>query len=307
MSRILDVLEEIGMIPFVKIMSPYESEKIGKILLRDSVPVIGVDFCSVTSVDAVTHLHKNVPDLLVGAVSVEGVDQTIQAIDSGAEFVLFSDFDEHAIAVCEKNGVLAVPFCKTPAQIRQAQILGLTAICNDFIGQEVVDACNGVTKIFLTGETDLEKIGSLLNNTTCPTLAACGLIISQEKLQTNGIKDIMYQIFKFSFAHMGINCDNKDEARELINGICRTFSLAFGEITTSYFADFRIEASKWHLPGEKGHFAISTNSVFRAVRFLKGLGNEFLDDTKVYDNHGNLKGIFMAHQFGGFAVQICHN
>ena len=56
--------------------------------------------------------------------------------------------------------------------------------------------------------------------------------------------------------------------------------------------------------GDKGHIAIATNSVKRAVYQLKMRGFEADETSFKYDASGELTVAYLKDQFGGFAVHL---
>jgi 2-dehydro-3-deoxyphosphogluconate aldolase/(4S)-4-hydroxy-2-oxoglutarate aldolase len=56
--------------------------------------------------------------------------------------------------------------------------------------------------------------------------------------------------------------------------------------------------------GEKGHIAIKTNYIDRAVAYLESKGFEFDMDTAKLDGKGNLVAVYMKDDFGGFALHL---
>ena len=56
--------------------------------------------------------------------------------------------------------------------------------------------------------------------------------------------------------------------------------------------------------GEKGHIAISTNYIARAIAYLRSQGVAFNEKSAKYDAKGNLAAMYLQEEFGGFAVHL---
>ena len=56
--------------------------------------------------------------------------------------------------------------------------------------------------------------------------------------------------------------------------------------------------------GSKGHIAIGTNYVDRAVYHLEKRGFEFDPETARYNAKGDLHAIYLKGEFGGFAIHL---
>ena len=57
--------------------------------------------------------------------------------------------------------------------------------------------------------------------------------------------------------------------------------------------------------GTKGHIAIRTNFIERAVNYMSTvLGAEFDESSAKFDDKGKLKAIYLKEEIGGFAVHL---
>jgi 2-dehydro-3-deoxyphosphogluconate aldolase/(4S)-4-hydroxy-2-oxoglutarate aldolase len=307
MNQLLDIIEETGVIPYIAVDNVNSADETGDIFMRDGVPVFALDYSRPDVKNAFKKIKEVEKTLLCGVCNVKNAQEASEAVDVGARFIIPSVFDESIWDECCRRGAIVFPFCENEEQVEKVRSLSLDALSCLFSNQEVIQSCGQDLKVILTGQDDPEKIGVLLKRKESAAVAACLLELRQKDINRFGLLGTMFKIHKFDFGHFGMNCDTPAEASNIIDKLCAAFFLSKGEIATSYFANWKIEVSKWKLPGEKGHIAISTNSVFRAKKFLQTRGIEFLDETMVYDDYGNLKGVFTKSQFGGFAIQICHN
>ncbi len=71
----------------------------------------------------------------------------------------------------------------------------------------------------------------------------------------------------------------------------------------SVFAGSAVEAMKSPYLGAKGHIAVGTNSVDRAVNYLESQGVEFNMDSAKYKD-GKLTAIYLKEEVAGFAVHL---
>ena len=69
------------------------------------------------------------------------------------------------------------------------------------------------------------------------------------------------------------------------------------------FAGSFIEAMKTPYLGEKGHIAIGTNNIERAVDYLTVLGVSLDSATEKYKN-GKLIAVYLKDEIAGFAVHL---
>ena len=111
-------------------------------------------------------------------------------------------------------------------------------------------------------------------------------------------------VLGFSLAHIGVNCG--DEAEAMADA--ERFDLLFGftkkDGNSSVFAGSVAEFMKTPYLGAKGHIAIGTTNVERAVFHLTLRGVQFDMDTAKYDTAGRLKAVYMTDEISGFAVHL---
>ena len=112
-------------------------------------------------------------------------------------------------------------------------------------------------------------------------------------------------MIEYTFAHMGINCANAEEARKGAALLEALFGLTVREGNSSVFAGSALEVMKTPYLGKNGHIAVKTNYIERAVNYLSTvLGVEFNEESAKRDAKGNLKAIYLKEEIGGFAVHL---
>ena len=106
---------------------------------------------------------------------------------------------------------------------------------------------------------------------------------------------------KFELEHIGINQANADEAAKLASGM---FNLAPKHGNKSEFAGPYFECMKSPFLGTNGHIAMRTPDLAAAMEELKEKGYSFNMDTAAYNEDGSIKNVYLAGEFGGFAIHI---
>ncbi|MBX8937673.1 2-dehydro-3-deoxyphosphogluconate aldolase [Enterococcus gilvus] len=109
---------------------------------------------------------------------------------------------------------------------------------------------------------------------------------------------------KFELEHIGINTENTKEAEELAALLSSIFNLTARHGQKSEFAGDYFECMRSPFLGKNGHIAMRTPDLENAVEELKRKGLDFNLDTAAYDEEGKLKNIYLAGEFGGFAIHI---
>jgi len=109
---------------------------------------------------------------------------------------------------------------------------------------------------------------------------------------------------EFELVHVGINTANADEAAGLAQLLSMMFNLTPRHGQKSEFAGPYFECMKAPFLGKNGHIAMRTPDLTAAVEELKEKGFSFNMDTAAYNEDGRLKNIYLAGEFGGFAIHI---
>jgi len=109
---------------------------------------------------------------------------------------------------------------------------------------------------------------------------------------------------EFHLAHVGINCQNADEAIQTAEKFAAIFGFPAAEGNSSVFAGTAVECMKKPHLGKNGHIAISTANVSAAVQELEAKGVAFNYASAKYKPDGTLKVIYLAEEIGGFAIHL---
>ena len=108
----------------------------------------------------------------------------------------------------------------------------------------------------------------------------------------------------FELVHVGINTPNPEEAEKLAQLLSMMFNLNPRHGQKSEFAGNYFECMKAPFLGKNGHIAMRTPDLGAAVEELKEKGFSFNMDTAAYTEDGKLKNVYLAGEYGGFAIHI---
>lgn len=108
----------------------------------------------------------------------------------------------------------------------------------------------------------------------------------------------------FELAHVGINNDDADAAKELCDLLCLMFNLDSRQGKKSEFAGTFFECVRSQYLGTHGHIGMATADLASAVEELTAKGFGFNADTAAYFEDGRLQNIYLDGEFGGFAIHV---
>ncbi|MBQ6090596.1 MAG: bifunctional 4-hydroxy-2-oxoglutarate aldolase/2-dehydro-3-deoxy-phosphogluconate aldolase [Lachnospiraceae bacterium] len=317
MNDILTKIGQIGIVPVVALDRAEDALPLGKALMVGGIPCAEVTFRTAAAKEAIRIMTSNFPDMLVGAGTVLSCEQVDEAVEAGAKFIVSPGLNPEVVKYCIDKEIPVTPGVATPSEVEQAIGLGLDVVkffpAEAAGGLPMIKAMSAPytsMKFMPTGGINKDNIATYLAFNK--VLACGGSFMVDKKLIAAGRFDEVARLSReavdavlgFSLAHIGVNCE--DEAEAMADA--ERFDLLFGftkkDGNSSVFAGSVAEFMKTPYLGAKGHIAIGTTSVERAVFHLTLRGVQFDMDTAKYDTAGRLKAIYMTDEISGFAVHL---
>lgn len=317
MLEVLKKIEEIGIVPVVKINRAEDAVPLAKALCEGGLPCAEVTFRTAAAADAIRAMTEAFPEMLVGAGTVLTTEQADAAIAAGAKFLVSPGLNPAVVKYCVEKGYPITPGCANPSDIEQALTFGLDVV--KFFPAEAagglpmikaMSAPYGSLKFMPTGGIDAGNLKSYLD---FPKILACGgsWMVKPEMIDEGnfeGIRKLTQQAVEtmlgFELIHVGINSANADEAGKTAKTFESLFGMTAKEGNSSYFNGTVIEVMKMIGVGTHGHIGIGTNYLGRAVAYLQRRGVEFNWDSAVYNDKKQLTFIYLKDEIGGFGVHL---
>jgi len=317
MNDILTKIGQIGIVPVVALDRAEDALPLGKALMVGGIPCAEVTFRTAAAKEAIRIMTSNFPDMLVGAGTVLSCEQVDEAVEAGAKFIVSPGLNPEVVKYCIDKEIPVTPGVATPSEVEQAIGLGLDVVkffpAEAAGGLPMIKAMSAPytsMKFMPTGGINKDNIATYLAFNK--VLACGGSFMVDKKLIAAGRFDEVARLSReavdavlgFSLAHIGVNCE--DEAEAMADA--ERFDLLFGftkkDGNSSVFAGSVAEFMKTPYLGAKGHIAIGTTNVERAVFHLTLRGVQFDMDTAKYDTAGRLKAVYMTDEISGFAVHL---
>ena len=317
MNEVLTKIGKIGIVPVVALDRAEDALPLGKALMVGGIPCAEVTFRTAAAKESIRIMTSNFPDMLVGAGTVLSCEQVDEAVEAGAKFIVSPGLNPEVVKYCIDKEIPVTPGVATPSEVEQAIGLGLDVVkffpAEAAGGLPMIKAMSAPytsMKFMPTGGINKDNIATYLAFNK--VLACGGSFMVDKKLIAAGRFDEVARLSReavdavlgFSLAHIGVNCE--DEAEAMADA--ERFDLLFGftkkDGNSSVFAGSVAEFMKTPYLGAKGHIAIGTTNVERAVFHLTLRGAKFDEDTAKYDPTGKLKAIYMTDEISGFAVHL---
>ncbi|MCR5520378.1 MAG: bifunctional 4-hydroxy-2-oxoglutarate aldolase/2-dehydro-3-deoxy-phosphogluconate aldolase [Lachnospiraceae bacterium] len=317
MNEVLTKIGKIGIVPVVALDKAEDALPLGKALMIGGIPCAEVTFRTAAAKEAISIMTSNFPDMLVGAGTVLTCKQVDEAVAAGAKFIVSPGLNPEVVKYCIDKGVPVTPGVATPSEVEQAIGLGLDVVkffpAEAAGGLPMIKAMSAPytsIKFMPTGGINRDNIATYLAFNK--VLACGGSFMVDKKLIAAGRFDEVTRLSReavdavlgFSLAHIGVNCEKESEALEDADRFDLLFGFTKKDGNSSVFAGTIAEFMKTPYLGAKGHIAIGTTNVERAVFHLTLRGAKFDEDTAKYDLTGRLKAIYMTDEISGFAVHL---
>ena len=317
MNPIAEKIYEIGIVPVIAFNSVDEALPLCKALADGGLPAAEVTFRTACAEECIKLIHKEMPEMLLGAGTVLTIDQADRAIDAGASFVVAPGFDpavtKHVIA----RGCVAMPGTSTAGEMQQAMNLGCEAI--KFFPAEAnggvamlknIGAALKSAKWMCTGGVNAKNVNDYLNYDQIIAVGGTWMCKNDvikakdwDKI-TAMCKEAVDTMLGLRLVHIGINTENEDEAKATANALASLLNMKVTPGNSSIFVGNKeFEIMKKPGRGKNGHIAIGCNNVDRAIYHLSRRGVKFdLESKGVKD--GKTMSCYMADEIGGFAIHL---
>lgn len=178
MSEVLSKIEQIGIVPVVKLNDVNKALPLCKALIEGGINVAEITFRTECAEDVIKVISKNCPEMIVGAGTVIDVEQAERAINAGASFIVSPGLSVDVVRYCKQRNVAVIPGCITPSEIMQAINEGLEVVkffpAKEFGGLATMKALSAPfakIRFMPTGGVSLDNLKEFIS---AKFIVACG-------------------------------------------------------------------------------------------------------------------------------------
>lgn len=316
-KKFIEQLECTGVVPVIKLENTDSAAALAKALYDGGIRCAEVTFRAEGADKVIAQMVKAYPDMLVGAGTVLTVDQCDRAIEAGAKFCVAPGLNPKVVKHCLDRGIPFVPGVANGSQIEQAMELGLDFVkffpaeqAGGLAYIKAVSAPYSSMRFMPTGGVNEQNLNTYLS---FKKVVCCGgswivpdKLVKAEKWEeiTALCRSAVNKMLNFSLAHIGINCGSEAEADTAAESFSTFFGWEKKVGNSSIFSGSSIECMKSSGRGDKGHIAVATPSVRRAVYHLENAGVSVDMSTAKYDADGRMTTVYLRDEIGGFAVHL---
>ncbi len=316
MDEVLEKIGEFGLVPVIKIDKADDAIPLGKALMHGDLPLAEITFRTDAAEEAIRILTGELPELLVGAGTVLTVDQVERAVNAGAKFIVSPGFNPKVVDHCVESSIPVMPGLNTPTVLEMALERGLEVV--KFFPAEAsgglrflkdMAAPYSGIRFIPTGGINADNFNAYL---TYDRVHACGGswmvkadLISSGRFDeiTRLVKEAVSKLLGFEFAHLGINEESEEKALGAANELFEVFHFPVKPGKSSVFAGTGFEVTKKPMLGDKGHIAIATNNIQRAIAHLNRKSVSIMPET-AKEKEGRLHSVYVEKMVSGFAIHL---
>lgn len=318
MSKQLERISQIGIVPVIKILEKEDALPLARALYEGGIDVAEITFRSEHAKDAIAAIHTHLPEMLVGAGTVLTIQQAQEAVKAGAGFIITPGFNEKVVAWCVENDIEVYPGVSTASEIELALSYGLHNL--KFFPAE---SSGGAKKLKDLGApyADLHFIptGGINRNNmheylSLPNVEAIGgsfMLPNDLLLQKDwdGIRCLCQQAIKdllqYELIHIGINSESAEESLQTAQRLCELFNFHYYKKPKSNFAGKGFEILHGQGRGKKGHIGIYTPYPQRAMYQLSKKGIHFVEDSITRNKKTNrINFVYLDMELAGFGIHL---
>lgn len=317
MSTVMDRIYQTGFVPVVALNDAEKAVGLAGALEKGGIPIIEVTYRTAQASECIRAIRRERPDVLVGAGTILTVAQVQEAVECGAMFIVSPGLDDSVVSYCISHDIPVVPGVSNPSEIQRAAAYGLKVL--KLFPSGPIGGLSAVNfmaapfpgiRFLPAGGVLMDNLGEYLANEYVFACAG-GFVARANLIEAESWEEItrlcrlaVREIMGFEFAHLGMNCNTRENAAECADFFAEYFDQGKKEGNSSVFIDGRIELMKKPFHGENGHIGFYTNSVERALHYLEHRGCSIRRETIRYDKKGNMQSVYLQNEVNGFAVHI---
>ena len=313
---IIKKLSLIGIVPVIALDRAEDASALAGALCRGGLTCAEITFRTDAAEESIRIMHRDYPDMIIGAGTVLTPEQADRAVAAGASFIVSPGLNPTVVKHCTEKGYAIVPGCATPSDIECAMSLGLDTVkffpaeaAGGIAMIKAMSAPYSKVKFMPTGGISQANLNDYLSfgKVFCcggSWMAAKNLINEGKFDEIERItRDAVSSMLSLEIHHVGLN-SAKSEAKSAADLFSAFLGLSTKETDISAWSGDKIEIVHEPIKGTLGHIALSTNYVERAVYHLERRGMSFDLSTAKYDKSGNMTFIYAENEILGFAIHL---
>jgi 2-dehydro-3-deoxyphosphogluconate aldolase/(4S)-4-hydroxy-2-oxoglutarate aldolase len=110
-------IEEIGIIPGIRVSTPERARFAAEMVNRAGIPIAEITMTVPRALEVIAHLAKNIPGMSVGAGTVLDAETAWRCLDVGATFITSTGLVPEVVEFALKHDLVVFPGAMTPTDV----------------------------------------------------------------------------------------------------------------------------------------------------------------------------------------------
>ncbi len=127
-QEMLANIEEIGIIPAVRVTSAADALFASEAVFRSGIPVVEITMTTPGGAAVISQLIRANSDVIVGAGTVLDLDTARLCVDAGASFLTSTGLDPEIVQFARQRDIPMIPGALTPTEVMMARKAGAAFI-----------------------------------------------------------------------------------------------------------------------------------------------------------------------------------
>jgi len=123
-SEIIKAIEHYKAIAILRWDCITPVERAAAAIISGGLPLLEISFTTPQACTAIEHLRKKHPRAIIGAGTVNTIEEVKQAQQAGAQFMFSPIFNESMVRYCTEQKIVCIPGVFTPTEVYQATRAG---------------------------------------------------------------------------------------------------------------------------------------------------------------------------------------
>src|SRR5260370_40390448 len=113
-ERVCAKIQEVGIVPAVRTSSAEEALFASEVVAKSGIPIVEITMTGPGGREGISHLVKNLPDVIVGAGTLLDLETARRCVDGGVRFLTSPGLDLEIVEFAAKENLCGMAGAPTP-------------------------------------------------------------------------------------------------------------------------------------------------------------------------------------------------
>lgn len=146
-EKVCAKIREVGIVPAVRTSSAEDARFAAEVVAKSGIPIVEITMTVPGAMDVISHLVKNLPDVIIGAGTLLDLETARLCVGAGAHFLTSPGLDLEIVKFAAKEELAVIPGALTPTEVISAWKAGSDFVkvfpCSQMGGESYIRALRG--------------------------------------------------------------------------------------------------------------------------------------------------------------------